>query len=307
MMKLFYLGPEHSFSHAAAQLNMRRCDTEIAYIPKVPLENVVTSLRETKEDAALAIVPCYNYLEGLVQETLDLIYENQVGIVGSQRLPIRFGLGGYERSAPPDFIISHPKALAQSSEYLCWQYPSIPHITAASTSEGVKHVCKNRHGFAIAGLDALRAYGVPVIAEDVGNTRHGKANFTDFFLIGTAPVTHFSTDAQHFTMIAVTPHIDRVGLLEEILFQIAYYDLNLAKIHSRPAIDDVKCSSGEPQMFYLEIMCHIGQENFQRCIEALQYKFSLRGDHCDAVRVLGSYPAPHLTAVAETPIKTHRS
>jgi prephenate dehydratase len=171
---------------------------------------------------------------------------------------------------------------------------------AASTTEGVKHVCNDKRGFVIAGLDALQAHGVPVLAEDIGNTRHGKSNFTDFFLLAGAPVMQFLPDIQYSTMIAVTPHIDRVGLLEEILFQIAYHDLNLAKIHSRPAIDDVKYAVGEPQMFYLEIMCHSGQENFQRCVESLQYKFSLHGSQCDAVRVLGSYPVLRQTAVEES-------
>ena len=294
-MKLFYLGPEHSFSHIAAKINMHRSDTEIGYLPKVPLESVVTSLRDPGEESALAIVPYYNYLEGLVQETLDLIYENQVSIVGSQRVPIRFCLGGYVRSAPPDYITSHPKALAQSSEYLRRHYPNIPHITAASTTEGVKQVHDDRKGLVIASLEGLRAYDIPVVAEDVGNTRHGKANYTDFFLLSRSPTADGADTKQYLTMVAVTPHIDRVGLLEEILFQIAYHDLNIVKIHSRPAIDDVQFASGEPQMFYLEIMCHARQENFRRCVDALQYKFSQHGGCCDAVRVLGSYPAPRLT------------
>jgi prephenate dehydratase len=60
--------------------------------------------------------------------------------------------------------------------------------------------------------------------------------------------------------------------------------LNVAKIHSRPAIDPVQIDI-EPQMFYLEVMSSAEREDLQRCTDALNYRF---GNH--TVRHLGSFP-----------------
>ncbi len=290
-MKLFYLGPEQSFSHQAARLSMRNRDETIDYIPAVPLESVVKRLQNEEVGRNMAIIPYYNYLEGLVQESLDLIYENQVFIIGAQRVPIIFCLGGYERDIEQAGISSHPKALAQCSQYVNRHYPNIPHFAVSSTTEGAQIVHDRRAGFAIASKEGLRSFDLPLLERDIGNTKHGHSNFTDFFLLAKHDIAEYDKDANYYTMIAVTPHIDRVGLLQEILCQISFYGLNLAKIHSRPAIDEVDDIGVEPQMFYLEIVCHKDSEDFQQCVAALEYKFSPKNSHLSAVRILGSYAA----------------
>ena len=290
-MKLYYLGPEGSFSHQAAELSTRNLSGAIEYIPKVPLENVVKSLRNEDHDSDIAIIPYYNYLEGLVQESLDLIYENHVYIVGSQRVPIIFCLGGYDQGLEQTGISSHPKALAQCSQYLNQHYPGIPHIAVSSTTEGARIVGERRSGFAVASKEGLLKYNLPLINENIGNPKHGKTNFTDFFLLAQQDISQYQEKTDYFTMIAVTPYIDRVGLLQEILTQISFYGLNLAKIHSRPAIDEVDNLGVEPQMFYLEIVCHQDNEDFKHCVDALEYKFTPKNSRLSAVRILGSYPA----------------
>ena len=90
-------------------------------------------------------------------------------------------------------------------------------------------------------------------------------------------------------MVAITPQEDRPGLLAEILQIVANHNLNNAKIHSRPALDNVAMNEIEPQMFYLEIMAHERQENFNTCIEALK---SMLVTSTGVVRILGSYGMP---------------
>lgn len=285
-MDLFYLGPENTFSHSAAKKCSSRLFPVPTLIPRVPLESVVTSLVDPGS-SALALVPYYNYLEGLVQETLDLVYEKEVYIVGSQRLPVQLCLGGFNPESPQG-VYSHPKALAQCSQYLHSHHPDTPLIPTASTTAAASEAAASRAGLAIASRAALAASGIPILADDIGNTKYGVANFTDFFLISTDPEPLLPSETR-LTMVAITPYVDRVGLLQDILLQIAYHDINLAKIHSRPAIDRVETAGEEPQMFYLEMVCSQDQERFTRCVDTLQYKFSQPGG-LDAVRVLGSYP-----------------
>ncbi|MBN1266283.1 MAG: hypothetical protein JXA25_12375 [Anaerolineales bacterium] len=286
-MKLFYLGPENTYSHSAAKKSATAITPPPELVPRLPLETVVSSLVLSGSEPALALVPYYNYLEGLVQETLDLIYENEIYIVGSQRLPVRLCLGGFSPEAP-EAVYSHPKALAQCSQYLHKHFPDIPLITTASTTAAAEKVAASGSGMAIASQAALETNGIPILAEDIGNTKYGVSNFTDFFLVSKKSQP-LSPPESHLTMVAITPHVDRIGLLQDILLQIAYFDINLAKIHSRPAIDRVENAGDEPQMFYLEMVCGQNQERFTRCVDTLQYKFSQPGG-LDAVRVLGSYP-----------------
>lgn len=286
-MKIYYLGPENTFSHSAAQKCSATIKPAPELLPRVPLEAVVTSLKQDTSAEALAIVAYYNYLEGLVQETLDIIYENRVYIVGSQRVAIQLCLGGYEQ-VRPQAVFSHPKALAQCSEFLQRHYRDVPLCTTASTTAAAARVAEEKTGVAVASKAALQACGVPVLAENIGNNKHGIPNFTDFFVL-SANSRPLAPVESRLTMVAITPHIDRVGLLQDILLQIAYYDINLAKIHSRPAIDRVDNMTDEPQMFYLEMVCGQDQERFTHCVNALRYKFGLP-DNPDTVRVLGSYP-----------------
>ncbi len=292
-MKLSYLGPENTYSEKAAKLLVEKLDDGVELIPLPTIEAVARSLSvDSKIHTEFAVLPYYNYLEGLVQESIDLIYENQLYLISSQRVAVEWALGGSENNSS-NFVYSHPKALAQCSDYLWTHFPNHREIAVASTAEGAAKVKKEKSGMAISSAEALNSYGLKIIGNDIGNKRHGRTNFTDFYLITTND-EFYEPAEQFFTMIAITPQFDRSGLLAEILSQIAYYDLNNAKIHSRPAIDDVSTTDVEPQMFYLEIMCHKSNPDFIRCIDAIRYRLTPRGKNIEVVKVLGSYPRPSL-------------
>ena len=93
-------------------------------------------------------------------------------------------------------------------------------------------------------------------------------------------------------MIAVIPSVDRVGLLAEILGQIAFFGINLLKIHSRPALSD-HSTQNAPQMFYLEMQTKTESKEFQLCRATLDLRLTLGNQTPKAdgvVRLLGDYP-----------------
>ncbi len=296
-MRLSYLGPENTYSEKAAKLLLEKLDDRVEIVPLPTIEAVARSLSaDSKLNAEFAVLPYYNYLEGLVQESIDLIYENQLCLISSQRVAVEWALGSSDNDSA-NHVYSHPKALAQCSEYLWEHYPDCVEVAVTSTAEGAARVKKENSGIAIASAEALGCQGLNIIAGNIGNRRHGRINFTDFYLIALNDDTFYEPAEQFFTMIAVTPQVDRSGLLAEILSQIAYHDLNNAKIHSRPAIDDVSTTDVEPQMFYLEIMCHKSNPDFIRCIDAIRYRLKPKGSQIEVVKVLGSYPRPSLGIV----------
>jgi prephenate dehydratase len=293
-MKLSYLGPPNTYSEKAAQMVAAQIKADVEVVPMSSVEAVARSLiSESSDRAAFGVMPYYNYLEGLVQECVDLVYEYRLNMVGAQRVPIELCLGTHPDNTEFENVYSHAKALAQCSEYLWQHFPKCHEVAVSSTAESAAIVKENKSGLSIASLEALNYHGLKIIAQNIGNKRHGRVNFTDFYLLSRGEDENYDETRQYLTMIAITPQVDRSGLLAEILGQVAYHELNNAKIHSRPAIDEVSMDV-EPQMFYLELMAHRNDPDFIRCIDSLRYRLTPKGKDTEVVRVLGSYIRPRM-------------
>jgi prephenate dehydratase len=289
-MKLYYLGPEGTFSHDAATKLLSHIDAGATLSAQSNVEAVVRSVAGSLAEPAIGLVPYYNLLEGLVQEHLDLLYEFRLRIVGVIRLAIQLSAGSFDD--PPTSakeVFSHPKALAQVSGFLQANLKDATFVAVNSTSEGARIVAERKQGVAIASETGLKKFGVPIFARDIGNLSHGKSNFTDFFVVrgaGAGPAIELG--APNHVMIAITPRIDRPGLLAELLGQFHFYDLDIAKIHSRPAIDQAE-SAEEPQMFYLEVKSPPDADSLLRCLDAIRYRFGRDKSASELVRVIGGF------------------
>ncbi len=273
MSNLYYLGPPGTFTHQAAKGFAKT--SKIALQPTNNTLEIVERLRSSKR-TEYGILPYYNHLAGLVQETLDQIFQHNLQIIGLKRLPISFLAGGFERTQK---IYSHAKSLQQTSHWINKYYPQAELITVASNAQAVQLVKKQQQGIAIAGKQAFSNSKLRIIAEKIENQ---KENFTEFYNITnqqTKPQQH-----DNRTMIAISPNFDQPGLLANILNQISYYDINLAKIHSRPAIN--KHYQGA-QMFYIEMQCHPNANNLKQLIQAIEYRLGTKSKH--SIKILGSY------------------
>jgi len=290
MKKISYLGPKNSYTGQATKMLAERIREETELVDLVSLQAVANSVASL--DADMGVMACYNYLEGLVQECLDLIYENDLRINRMQRLPIVLSIGAYKENTSKGEVYSHPKALAQCSEWLWSHYKDSEQIPVTSTAAAAERVAETRSGLAIASSGVLEKCGLKIVAEDIGNKKHGRTNFTDFYLVARENGQEYDETKRYLTMVAITPYVDKPGLLAEILQQVTYHNLNNAKIHSRPALDDIVIDTLEPQMFYLEIMDHQASTDLRRCIDSLRYKLTPKGRDVETVRILGSYERP---------------
>jgi prephenate dehydratase len=292
-MELYYLGPAKTFSEQAALALAEMLGEAADLKPSPNFEAIARAVAAgVSGSRCFGVLPYYNLLEGLVQENLDLIYEYILHIVGAKRVPVEFAAGVHpDASQATVTVYSHPKGLAQCSDYVQARIPGAVAKPVSSTAEAARIVRETGEGLAIASRAALLEYGLTILDEDIGNRRQGRSNFTDFLLVTMRDTMRDrltpSGEGNWRTMMAITPNIERVGLLAEILGQFAFYGLNIAKVHSRPAIDTVSVAI-EPQMFYLEVMCDRNSESLRRCAEALTYHFR-SDDAPSAVRVLGSF------------------
>lgn len=287
---LHYLGPENSYSYLAAKtLQPQRLQAHPT------AEAVVVAVASGGRDD-FGILPYYNFLEGLVQEHLDMLYRSRLLVRSMVRLPISLSIGRHKSAQlTPSTVYSHPKALAQSSDFLACHFPALTRVHVNSTSEAAQLVSESRSGLAIASRPALEKFDLDVIADDIGNKRQGRQNYTDFFLIGREPapatVSSVGSAADVRTLLAITPNADEQGVLAAMLSQFAFYDLDIAKVHSRPALDDLE-EIHEPQMFYFEVRAAVDSPNLKSCLDAIAYRF---GNHANSVcmaLVLGQFTSP---------------
>ena len=266
---LHHLGPAGTFSEAAA----RAFGDDVR--PQPTFNAVAAAVVAGEGDGVL---PYYNLLEGLVQESIDAVFERGLRVVAAARLPIAFALGG---SAGVDVVRSHPKALAQCAYHLDAHHPAARREPVASTAAAVK-LAATDGGLAIAKREAFEAAGLPVLADDVGDRRGGRSNFTDFLRVSLAGAPQTGDDPR--TLVAVSPRENRPGLLADVLREFAFYRLDLAKIHSRPALGGGAGNGAEPQMFYTEVMAAHDVDPLRRCLDALAWHLD---DDC--VREVGGW------------------
>ena len=282
-MNIYFLGPSNTFTERAAQNFAAGLPVPVSPVPVRSFEAVA---RAVADEAAWGVLPYYNFLEGLIQESLDLIVEHGLVIADACRLPISFAVGGWPDAE--DIVYSHHKALAQCSDHLRQHFPDARLEPVASTADAAGTVARRKAGSAIAGEAALQNAGLPVLARDIANKRHGKANFTEFLLLGREAAVQI---AQHppdrmRTMVAIAPDFDEPGLLAIILGQVAFHRINIAKIHSRPLFL-AGAGDTEPQMFYLELMCPLDSPALALCVGSLRLRFG----RSESVRLLGQFPS----------------
>lgn len=286
-----YLGPQGTFGEEAA--NKLAKSVNNPKLMPMPTHDAVAKNIRNGIKADYGLLGYYNQREGVVQENLDLIYENNLFIVDAVRVPIIMSIGKHPDSKIEDKVHSHEKALAQCSEYIASNYPNAMLMPSSSTAEGIHLVKDGKSGLAIGRKEALVKNGLEVIAEDIGNRRHSQQNYTDLLVVSGLPRDNSYYNGNTITMVAITPHYDMPGLLMNILVPFSYEQVNLADIHSRPALDNVRLGNGAAaKMFYLEVEAKANSPELLTCLDMLRRKFKA-GDN-EIIRVLGSYRKPSL-------------
>ena len=117
-----YLGPEGSFTHAAAASHFGR-STSLS--PQPTIREIFDQVERGKADCG--VVPVENSLEGTVKLTLDRLLETPLHIMGEVYLRVNHAL--LAKGSEPDRlkrIYSHPQALAQCPGWIRKHLPLFP-------------------------------------------------------------------------------------------------------------------------------------------------------------------------------------
>lgn len=178
------------------------------------------------------VLPIESSLSGPVNETHDLLYESSLSIIGQTILPIRHCLVGLA-SVPLEeirLVRSHPVALDQCRQLLA-AMPWATAIAAATTADAAKHVAESGDPgeAAIASEPAASAYGLTVIAGDVGD--HPEA-YTRFVSVATYTRLDRESEDWRTAFCFITNH--QPGALHQAIEPFASHRIDLVQLVSRP-------------------------------------------------------------------------
>lgn len=265
MESVVYLGPDGSFSHAAAKAFMPEAE-------KIPENSFYAVARRLLSGGAdYAVMPIQNSINGGVVQNIDLLQANDCVAIKRLQLKIehRFvTLKGADKSAV-NRIYSHSQALEQCAKFLADNYPKAKLIAVSSTAQGAKSICLPTDG-AIASADC-EAPNLQISGENIADE---KDNFTTFLLVKRGAVedgtrsgyVYFSVTCRH-----------EAGALCRLLETLSAHDINMTKIESRP----IKNHMGEFR-FFIEIEGDYASTRIKKALNELK-------NNASSLKILGVY------------------
>ncbi|EAD4736648.1 TPA: prephenate dehydratase [Listeria monocytogenes] len=246
-MKIAYLGPAASFTHAAAA----KAFPKEGMIAKSTIPDCIMAIE--KEDVDVAVVPIENTIEGSVNITLDYLFHfSSVPVVAEIVLPIAQHLMVHPAHVSAwksvQKVMSHPQALAQCHTFLQAELYGVEREVTPSTAYAAKWVSNNPTELvaAIAPRMAANEYGLEIVKE---NAQDLELNQTRFFVLSRKPVSILLPKEEEKTSISVILPNNMPGALHKVLSTFAWRDIDLSKIESRP----LKTSLGE-YFFLIDVL-----------------------------------------------------
>lgn len=280
-MKVAYLGPPGTFSHAAVLAAPAMAGAE----PVACASEREAILAAEAGDVDAALVPIENSLEGGVNATLDTLAFDapQLWVVAEEVLAVRHALIARPGVTIGELtrVVSHPQPLGQCRRHLAQRLPGVATAAATSTAEAVRIVAgePDERWAAIGPRAAAELYGCAVLADGIEDEPGNETRFwlvaRDAQLLGgetAVPPGRAKTSVLFRGAGDTSP-----GWLVECLAELASRGINLTRIESRPQ----KRQLGH-YLFLVDLQGHAADPVVGEAIGRLR-------DHCEEVRVLGSY------------------
>lgn len=303
-MRAAFLGPAGTNSHEA----LLGAGLQAEYVGFPTVAAVVGAVQDGAVDRAL--VPIENSREGGVGATLDaLVFDApDVLIVGELVHRVSYCLTAAEPIAPDEVrtVHSHPQATGQCARFLSAQLPAAVVVSAASTADAVRAVAE---GGALAGASphaaigtrhAATLYAATVLAEGIEDEAENATRFAWIARAGldTGPSPATTAAASAPTTGPASPPATgpaspptktalvfwgggdlAPGWLVACLMEFSSRSINLTRIESRPR----RVGLGS-YMFFCDLEGAASNPDVTAAIAGLR-------SHCEAVRMLGSFPA----------------
>lgn len=282
-MKIAFLGPEGTFTQAAA---LKHFGHSVETIPCATISDV---FRDVGSDACdYGVVPVENSTEGVISHTLDMLIDSPLKICGEVSLRIhQYLMSQHSSLSPIKKIYSHQQSLAQCRQWLDQQLPNAERIPVNSNAEAARLVSLEEGTAAIASNAVAEIYKLTLLANKIEDQPD---NTTRFIILGKQEVeasrilssSSSDTDAEKAAAVDKTSLMitsaNVSGSLFNLLKPLADNGLSMTRIESRPS------KSGLWQyLFFIDIDGHVSEPSVAKALDEINKKSSL-------MKILGSYP-----------------
>ncbi len=276
-MKIAFLGPEGTFTQAAALKHFGssvHCDSFMS---------INEIFREVESGTAnYGVVPVENSTEGMVNSTLDNFVESKVQICGEVELRIHHHLLANDNVSLEKVkkVYSHEQSLAQCRQWLNTNLPFAERISVSSNAEAARIVAENNSQnddvvVAIAGDMAADIYKLQKQCKKIEDYSN---NTTRFLIIGKQTIPPSGKDK---TSIIVATR-NRPGALYNLLKPFQHNGISLTRVETRPARIGTWAYS-----FFIDFEGHYQDVKIKKILDCV-------ADEVVDVKILGSYPAAAL-------------
>jgi len=222
-----------------------------------------------------AIVPMENSIEGAVNATMDMLAsEADIKIKAELVIPVEENLLVKKGSSVENIkvIVSHPQALGQCSKYITANFPGADLKAANSTASAAEEAALGNGEIAAIGSSAAAlVYGLDIAARGIQDLDN---NFTRFVV---AALTDSERTGNDKSSIVFSTE-DKPGSLYRVLEIFSLWDINLCRIESRPA----KNQLGK-YIFFVDMEGHRDEDDVKYALAMVKRKSSF-------YNFLGSYP-----------------
>ena len=267
-LEVAYLGPEGTFTHAAALKHFGH------FVKSQPLAAIDEVFREVESGQVnYGVVPIENSTEGMVNHTLDSFVDSPLFISGEVKLRIHHNLlsSSVESLDGVKRVYAHSQALAQCRKWLDSHCPQVERVAVSSNGEAARLASSETGVAAIASEMAAELYSLNALAK---NIEDHPDNTTRFLIIGSEVVP---ASGQDKTSIMVSVK-NKPGALYHVLEPFHRHDVSMTRLESRPS------NSGTwAYVFYIDFEGHFDDDKVQAVIAEIS-------PEAVEIKHLGSYP-----------------
>lgn len=274
-LKVAYLGPEGSYSHACV---IKQFGSFAHPYAVSSIEEVFDAVEQGV--AQYGLVPVENSSEGVVKQTQNKLLSTQLQVTSEVDLAIHHNLLSNQTSMDGiKKVVAHSQALGQCASWLKNNLPQVVLESVASNALAAQMAQADASVAAIASEQAAQLYGLQILETHIEDF---KDNTTKFWVLGhekTAP----SGEDKTAMIVSVA---NKAGALLAIMNSFAARNINMTRIISVPS-HEIASSSKWAYWFFIDIEGHQAQQAVHEAIQDVQA-------HSAYCKLLGSFPVSPL-------------
>ncbi|WP_038070629.1 prephenate dehydratase [Hydrogenovibrio kuenenii] len=266
-VKIAYLGPEGSYSHASV---IKQFGTSAHTLAVSSIEEVFNVVE--RGEANYGLVPVENSSEGAVKQTQQALMKTSLKVTGEIDLVIHHCMMSQSDNLESiKKVVAHAQALGQCEQWLKNNMPWVEIEAVASNALAAQMATQDNTLGAIASEQAAQLYGLRVLESHIEDSHE---NTTKFWAVGSE-ATEASGDDKT-AMIVSMPN--KAGALLDVLSSFAGRQISMTRIISVPSTD-----TKWDYLFFIDILGHKDNASVSEAIDEVKQKTSY-------FKLLGSFP-----------------